>query len=158
VSGSQLPTELIDQIRALPLTLSEAVETLDDAQLDTPYDVGKWTVRQVVHHLADAHVNAFVRMKWILTEENPIIKPYDQDLWAKLADVKLPIEISMAILHGVHYRCCFMLESIPEESWQRTAEHPEIGKISLYDLVEIIAVHGRTHVAQITQLRSARGW
>ena len=104
MSGVELYTELIDEIRDLPVTLDAAVSDLDNEQLDTPYDVGKWTARQVVHHLADAHLNAFARVKWILTEDHPSIKPYDQNRWAELADSKLPIELSMAILHGVHYR------------------------------------------------------
>jgi hypothetical protein len=158
VSGTELHAKLIDEIRDLPTTLDAAVLDLDDEQLDTPYNVGKWTVRQVVHHLADAHANAFARMKWILTEEHPVIKPYYQNLWAELADTKLPIDCSLIILHGLHVRCCFLLHSIPDESWLRTAEHPEIGEISLHDLVEIIAEHGRTHVGQILKLRAARGW
>lgn len=158
MSQTESYAELIDEIRALPVALDAAVSDLDDEQLDTPYDTGKWTVRQVVHHLADAHANALARMKWMLTEDHPTIKPYDQDRWAELADTQLPIEISMAMLHGIHYRCSHLLHAIPDESWRRTAEHPEIGEISLHDLVKIIAEHGRTHVGQILKLRTARGW
>jgi hypothetical protein len=158
VSGTEVQTKLIHEIRDLPRTLDAAVLDLSDEQLDTPYDVGKWTVRQVVHHLADAHTNAFARLKWILTEEHPTIKPYDQDKWAELPDSKLPIDYSMIILHGLHFRFHFLLESLPGESWRRTANHPETGEVSLHDQVEIYAKHGATHVGQIMKLRHARGW
>jgi hypothetical protein len=150
--------ELINEIRKMPAAIETAVRDLDNVHLDTPYGEGKWSVRQVVHHLADAHCNALARMKWILTEDIPTIKPYDQDHWAELADMQMAVEPSLSILRGVHERIGCMLQSLPEESWQRRAHHPEVGEISLHDLVGIIARHGRTHFEQIMSLRTSRGW
>jgi hypothetical protein len=158
VSDSKLYAKLIDEIRNMPKKLDALVLDLNDEQLDTPYGAGKWTVRQVVHHLADSHSNAFARMKWILTEKHTNIKPYDQDLWAKLPDSKLPIDYSMIILHGLHFKICYLLQSLPEESWQKMGEHPDMGKFSLCDLVKIYGDHGNKHLQQIMTLRKSRGW
>jgi len=123
---------LIDKIAALPLEVEEAIKGLNEAQLDTPYGPGKWTVRQVVHHLADGHLNAFARFKLIMTEDHPTIKPYNQDLWAELADtVATPVEPSLQIIRGVHDRWSRLLRSIPEASWSRSAHHSERGEVTL---------------------------
>ena len=149
----------IDRIRALPSLLEEALKGLNDRQLDTPYREGGWTVRQVVHHLADAHLNAFVRMKLILTEERPAIKPYKQDAWAAMADsVEMPVGVSLEILRGLHDRWSMLLDRVPEEGWTRTALHPERGEVTLEGQLNVYAGHGEKHVEHIAQLRRAKGW
>jgi hypothetical protein len=148
----------IDRIEELPRRIEEAVRGLDDRQLDTPYREGGWTPRQVVHHLVDSHSNALIRMKLTLTEDHPPLKPYDQDAWAKLADSRLPVEPSLAILRGLHERWTALLRSLPEEAWARTAFHPERGDITLDDQLALYAEHGAKHAKQITDLRSRQGW
>jgi hypothetical protein len=151
--------ERIDLIRRLPDQLELAVAGLSDTQLDTPYRGGGWTVRQVVHHLADSHMNAFVRMKLILTEDNPALKPYNQDSWAVTADVTgMPIAPSLALLRGLHERWTALLKSVPDAAWARTAHHPERGSVTLESQLITYAGHGGKHVGAITGLRSARGW
>jgi uncharacterized damage-inducible protein DinB len=151
--------EKIQRIRALPDELGEAVRGLGDEQLDTPYREGGWTVRQVVHHLADSHLNAFVRMKLILTEDHPTLKPYDQDRWAGCRDAsELSIGSSLQILQGLHQRWAELLNDVQEADWARGAHHPEDGEVTLGDLLKIYARHGANHVGQIRQLRTTRGW
>jgi hypothetical protein len=151
--------DMMAKIQRLPADLEVAVQGLNERQLDTPYREGGWTVRQVVHHLADSHLNGFVRMKLILTEERPTLKPFDQNSWAQTVDVtQTPILSSLAILKGLHARWGALLESLPEASFQRTAFHPEIGEVTLDDLVAIHARHGDNHLAQIAGLRAERGW
>ena len=146
-------------IRKLPGEIEAAVRGLDDRQLDTPYREGGWTVRQVVHHLADSHMNAFVRLKLIVTEDKPVLKPYDQNAWAKLIDAqKLPIGSSLAMLKGLHERWAALLESLPEQAFSRTAHHPERGEITLESQLVTYANHGVKHVGHVTALRSAKGW
>jgi DinB family protein len=150
---------LMGAIQRLPANLEVALKGLNDRQLDTPYREGGWSIRQVVHHLTDSHLNGFVRMKLVLTEEQPTLKPYDQEAWARTADaVQTPILSSLAILKGLHARWSALLESLPESSFQRTAYHPEIGAVTLDDLLATHARHGDNHLAQITGLRVARGW
>lgn len=149
----------IGKIRDLPPLLEGAVRGLNDAQLDTPYRQGGWTVRQVVHHLADSHMNAVVRMKLILTEEKPSLKPYDQDAWAVLPDaLKVPIGVSMEIIHGLHDRWFRLLESVAEDAWSRAGYHPERGDVTLESMLTTYAEHGEKHVGQIMGLRRAKGW
>jgi uncharacterized damage-inducible protein DinB len=151
--------EGIARIAELPRLVEEAVRGLDDSQLDTPYRDGGWTVRQVVHHLADSHMNAYIRSKLTLTEEHPPLKPYDQDEWAKLRDTTAsPLAPSLAILRGLHERWVALFESVPEEGWSRTAYHPERGDITLDDQLALYARHGAHHVGQITGLRARNGW
>lgn len=149
----------IDQIRMLPRALENAVQGLNENQLDTPYRAGGWTVRQVVHHLADSHINAFVRMKLILTEEKPAVKPYSQDAWATLPDtIGVPIGVSMEILRGLHDRWCILLENVQDNAWTRTAFHPERGEITLESMLTTYSAHGLKHVEHIMSLRRAQGW
>ncbi len=148
----------IKKIEALPALLEEAVRGLSDRQLDTPYREGGWTVRQVVHHLADSHINALVRMKLILTENRPTLKPYDQDAWSKLPDSHLPIAPSLSILRGLHERWATLLRSIPEEAWSRVAVHPEAGEMTPDRLLSMYSGHGEKHVGHIRSLRTAKGW
>lgn len=150
--------DMVSRIRALPEQARAAVAGLDDAQLDTPYREGGWTPRQVIHHLADSHMNAYVRTRLILTEEQPTLKPYDQEAWARLVDSRMPVAVSLALLEALHARWCRVLESVPEGSWGRTAKHPEIGTINLDDILTTYSHHGENHVAQITGLRKRKGW
>ena len=151
--------ELIDKMRQLPDQVAAAVRGLDDQQLDTPYGPGKWTPRQVVHHLADSHMNAFVRMKLVLAEDKPTLKPYNQDDWAKFDDAaKLPVNSSLAIIGGLHERLVHMLDHAKDADFQRVAHHPERGDITLDDLVVLYGRHGEKHCGQIIGLRSAKGW
>lgn len=149
----------IEAIGSLPEQLEAAVRGLTDEQLDTPYRQGGWTVRQVVHHLADSHMNAFVRMKLILTEQRPRLKAYEQERWADTADVAgVPIEASTEILRGLHRRWVMLLQAVRQESWTRAADHPETGEVTLESLLAVYAHHGENHVGQILQLRASRGW
>ena len=148
----------IARIRALPGILVESVRGLSDDQLDTPYRQGGWTVRQVVHHLADSHLNAVIRMKLILTEDRPVLKAYDQEEWAKLADSSMPIELSIMIIKGLHDRWVRLLENVADDQWSRSALHPETGEVTLDGLLRTYAHHGANHVKQIRDLREAKGW
>jgi hypothetical protein len=146
-------------IEQLPARLRAAVAGLDDRQLDTPYRADGWTVRQVVHHLADSHINALVRLKLALTESHPTIKPYDENAWAALPDVRMPIAVSLGIVDGVHARMVTILRSLAPEQIQRTFMHPEHGKVMTVSyLTQNYAWHGRHHVAHITSLRTREGW
>lgn len=152
-------TEWIEQIAQAPARLRAAVEGLTDAQLDTPYRDGGWTVRQVAHHVADSHINALVRFKLGLTEEHPTIKPYDEAAWAVLGDVAAtPVEVSLALLDPLHVRWVNVLRSVGEEQWARTIHHPDNGPMRLDLLLGMYAWHGRHHVAHVTALRERMGW
>lgn len=149
----------IEALRNLPEQLEAAVRDLPAAALDTPYREGGWTVRQVVHHLADSHMNAYVRTRLILTEDRPTLKPYDQNAWAELTDARsADIGPSVAIVRGLHERWCALLEAVPDDAWTRRAYHPERGDMTLDRIVGIYAKHGAAHVGQILGLREARKW
>lgn len=148
----------IAQIAACPQLLREAVEGLSDSQLDTPYREAGWTPRQVVHHVADSHANAYLRMRWTVAEDNPTIKTYDQDLWATFSDLKMPLEPSFKMIEGLHERWVTFLKSLPEGAWSRTANHPERGSVTLDDFLDIYSEHGAKHAGQITGLRAQKGW
>lgn len=155
---SSTRAEKIETIRRLPLELDRAVYGLSDEQLDTPYRDGGWTPRQIVHHIADSHLNAFVRMKLIQTEDHPLLKTYDQDLWAKMNDYTRDIGPSMAIVEGVQERMANVLEDASEQDLERTANHPDNGTMTLQNLLDMYAEHGDNHVKQITGLRERMGW
>ncbi len=148
----------IAAIAATPESLRQAVAGLSEVQLDTPYRPGGWTVRQVVHHLPDSHLNSYVRFKLALTEEEPIIRTYDQEKWAALPDATGPVADSLALLDALHRRWVRLLAEIPAAGWQRRLEHPEMGLLSLDTLLALYAWHGRHHVAHITALRQREGW
>jgi len=148
----------IADIAALPGLLRVAVAGLDDAELDTPYRGGGWTVRQLVHHVADSHMNGYIRLKLGLTEDNPTIKPYEQDPWTKLPDSRLPIALSLGILDGVHARWTVLWQSLDEATLQRPFTHPEMGPLTLDRHLQLYAWHSRRHTAHITVLRAAKGW
>ena len=150
--------DLVDRLRILPDLVAKAVRGLNDEQLDTPYGEGKWTVRQVVHHLADSHANANARFKLTMTEDRPNLQTYDQDRWATLGDMNLPLEPSLEILRGIHRRWASLLGSLPTEAWNREADHREDGVYTLRSLVTVYAEHGEKHVKQITDLRQRMGW
>jgi uncharacterized damage-inducible protein DinB len=152
-------TQLIDAIAAAPAAMRAAVTGLKPAQLDTPYREGGWTVRQVAHHVADSHMNAYVRIRLALTEENPTVKTYDEAKWAELPDARtLPPEVSLALLEVLHERWVTLLRSFTAAQWARTYAHPEYGKVNMEWVLAQYAWHGRHHTAQITTLRAQRGW
>jgi hypothetical protein len=149
----------IDDVAALPKRMRDAVAHLDDAQLETRYRPDGWTVRQVVHHVADSHMNGIIRLKLALTEDAPTIKPYDEKSWARLADAALPIEISLAILDNVHARWEAIYRSLSPEQFARTFLHPELQEqLTLDTHVQLYAWHSKHHVAHITSLRAREGW
>jgi uncharacterized damage-inducible protein DinB len=149
----------IDAIAAAPAQLRAAVAGLSDAQLDTPYRPGGWTVRQLVHHVPDSHLNAYVRFKLALTEDEPTIKPYDEARWAELDDSRqTPIETSLVVLERLHERWVILLRALPPESFERRLHHPETGTQRLDQLLALYAWHGRHHVAHVTALRERMGW
>jgi len=147
-------TACIQQVAETPAALRAAVAGLTEAQLDTPYRPEGWTVRQVVHHVPDSHLNAYIRFKWTLTEQNPTIKPYDEAAWANLADTRLtPIETSLDLLEALHRRLIILLESMKPEDFARPVHHPDNGPMTADHLLQMYAWHGRHHVAHITALR-----
>jgi hypothetical protein len=150
--------EWIGQVAEAPALLRAAVQGLDDAQLDTPYRDGGWTVRQVVHHVPDSHMNAYTRMKLGLTEDAPMIKTYEESAWASLPDARLPIEVSLVLLERLHERWVALLRALDEQQWKRTFRHPEWGQMAIDDALGMYAWHGRHHVAHVTRLRERQGW
>ncbi len=151
--------EWIQKIRQLPLKLETAVKGLSDTQLDTPTGEGKWTSRQIAHHIADANLNAYSRMKLIVTEEKPILKPYNQDQWASLADCKNGrLDSTLTLIKGLHERWVMFLNSLPETSWTREGIHLENGKVTLEDVLRIYSKHGETHMQQIISFREKMKW
>mgnify|MGYP001333533259 CR=1 FL=1 len=153
--------EWLADIKFLPVQLEQALLNLDEAQLQTPYREGGWTVHQLVHHIADSHINAYCRFKLALTEDNPTIKPYEQQAWAELNDVqKLPINISLTLLHALHTRWYESLKYVTDNEWNnRTVFHPEHKRtLRLWFLLGMDAWHGKHHVAHITGLRERMKW
>jgi len=151
--------EAIAQVEALPARLRAAVAGLSDAQLDTPYRPGGWTVRQVVHHVADSHMNGHIRLRFALTMDGPTIMPYDQALWADLLDVRtLPVDASLRILEGIHARWAALARSMTTEERARRFVHPEVGEQTVDQQLALYAWHGRHHTAHITALRSREHW
>jgi len=150
---------MIEQIAAVPSKMREAVAGLTPQQLETPYREGGWTLRQVVHHVPDSHMNSYVRFKLALTETTPTIRPYDEARWAELADSRdTPPETSMALLESLHDRWVRLLRSMSADDFQRTLNHPENGLMTLDAMLALYAWHGRHHVAHITTTRQRNGW
>ncbi|MEP6742238.1 MAG: YfiT family bacillithiol transferase [bacterium] len=150
---------LIDQIAATPEKMRAAVSGLSSEQLDTPYRPAGWTIRQVVHHVPESHLNSYIRFKLAITEDEPTIKPYFEDRWAQLRDARVsPIEPSLDLLDALHLRWVWFLRSLKDEDFERTFQHPEQGTVSLNKNVALYAWHGRHHVAHITALRERMGW
>jgi uncharacterized damage-inducible protein DinB len=150
---------MIEDIAAAPALLRKAVHDLEDEQLDTPYRDGGWTVRQVVHHLGDSHLNAYIRLKLALTEDEPTIKPYDEAAWATLGDsVSTPITVSVTLLESLHERWMHVFRAMSAADFARTFRHPDHGAVTLDWLVAMYSWHSRHHVGHITALRERRGW
>jgi len=155
----KLRQDWISEIAQAPAKLRAAVNGLSDKQLDTPYRPEGWTVRQVVHHLPDSHMNAYVRFKLALTEEDPTIKTYAEEKWAELPEAKTgPVEISLSLLECLHKRWEVMLRGLSGSDYLRTFRHPELGVVRLEKSLAIYAWHGRHHTAHITSLRQRMGW
>jgi len=148
----------IQTLRLLPERLRAAVKDLGDFQLDTSYREGGWTVRQVVHHVADSHANSYMRFKLALTEDWPTIKPYDEVAWANLVDSRLPVEVSLDLIEALHRRWVALLESLFDEDFQRGYVHPEMGHQNLARVLALYDWHSGHHTAHITGLRARRGW
>jgi len=147
-------------IKHLPDELKAAVSNLNQHQLNVPYREGGWTIRQVVHHIADSHMNAYIRFKLGLTEDNPTIKPYDENAWSKLDDIDtVPVEVSVNLVRALHQRWYATMKNLTEEQFERTVLHPDHGKkLSLWYLLGLYAWHGKHHVAHITSLRERNNW
>lgn len=149
----------VDIIAAAPSEFRAATRGLTQSQLDTPYRDGGWTIRQVVHHMADSHMNSYVRYKLALTEDNPTIKSYAEDKWAELADGKTAdIEVSLELLENVHERWVILLRSLSDAQWKRTFNHPERGTVALDVTAALYAWHCKHHLAHITHLCARKGW
>jgi hypothetical protein len=149
----------IDDIAAAPAEMREAVAGLTNNQLDTPYRDDGWTVRQVVHHVPDSHMNSYIRFKFALTEHEPTIKPYDEQIWANLIDARTaPVDPSLELLAGLHHRWAILLRSLSEKDVQRKFNHPELGTVTIDQYIALYAWHGKHHVAHITSLRKRNGW
>ena len=157
--STQERTKFVEQIAEAPARMKAAVAGLSDEQLDTPYRPGGWTVRQVVHHVPDSHLNSYIRFRWALTEDAPVIKAYHEDRWAELSDARTaPVETSIALLESLHHRWIKLLGSLTEDEWKRTFRHPELGPVSLEQNAALYAWHGRHHVAHIRGLRDRMRW
>ena len=151
--------QLIAQIADAPARLRAAVVGLNDAQLDTPYRDGGWTVRQLVHHVADSHMNGYIRVKFALTEDVPTIKAYDENVWVRLGDTPAtPIETSLNLLDALHERWANLFRSLTPAEFARTFRHPELGTLSLNRQLALYAWHGRHHTAHVTALCERMGW
>src|SRR4051812_45708215 len=149
----------LNDIAETPAALGAAVKGLLETQLDTPYRPEGWTVRQVVHHVPDSHMNSYVRFRLALTEDEPVIKPYHEDRWAKLNDARsAPVELSLDLLESLHHRWTLLLNDLGKEDLARAFRHPEMGLVTLEKNIALYAWHGRHHVAHITSLASRMGW
>jgi len=159
-SDPKLRAARIEEIASAPGHLRAAVAGLSPQQLDTPYRDKGWTVRQVVHHLPDSHLNAYTRMKLALTEDEPTIKPYEEARWAELPDARTgPVEISLDLLEGLHHRWILLIRQLRPADFGRRYRHPEMGRgVELEEMLALYAWHGRHHVAHITHLRERMGW
>ena len=150
---------LIQDIEQLPVAMRAAVQGLSPQQIETPYRDGGWTVLQVVHHVPESHMNAYIRFKLALTEDTPTIKPYMENRWARLRDVQsTPLEVSLSLLDAVHSRWVYFLRSLEARDWKRSFNHPESGMVPLEKNLALYSWHGRHHVAHITELRKKMGW
>lgn len=161
-SNFEMTTEMrsafVRTISELPDSLKTSIQGLNESQLDTEYRPDGWTVRQVVHHVADSHLNSYCRFKLALTEDFPTIRAYHEDRWAELSDSKLPVEPSLKIIEGIHYRWTNLLESMSVEDFQRKINHPESGEWTLDKFLGLYDWHSKHHTAHITALRGRKGW
>lgn len=152
--------EWITLIEAMPSWLDPCIENLDEQQLRTPYRPGGWNTQQVIHHIADSHMNGYIRLKLALTEDKPAIKPYNENAWTMLADVEQsPVNVSITLLHALHRRWATVLKSLTDEQWERTYFHPEHNRhFTIWEMTDQYAWHGRHHMEQIRSLRTRMGW
>lgn len=158
--SSEYLSEKINEITSFPERLKNEVSLLTKEQLDTPYRLDGWTIRQVIHHCADSHINCFVRIKWALTEKTPTIKYYHEDLWGELHDnVTMPIEPTLSFLEGLHFRLAYLMKSLSEKDLQQSFIHPEHSKeFKIEEIIGTYAWHGNHHLAHITELKKRKGW
>jgi hypothetical protein len=155
----ELIKQYIKDIEDTPANLRNAVAGLNEAQLDTPYREDGWTIKQVVHHVPDSHMNAYIRFKLALTEGQPVVKTYEEDLWAELKDTFLtPISVSLDLLDFLHKRWVVLLRSLEKEDFDRTYMNPQSGLFNLKQALGMYSWHGRHHIAHITELRKRNGW
>ena len=155
----EIRTGFVKTIEELPAKFRAAVSGLNEEQIDTPYRPDGWTVRQLVHHVADSHMNSFIRFKLGLTEENPTIKPYAEDIWAEGVDyLNAPVDLSLNIIDSVHARWAMLLNSMSEADFERTIFHPERGAMTLYSALALYDWHSRHHTAHVTELRKRNNW
>ena len=150
----------IEDLESLPALMRSAVESLSQQQLDTPYRPDGWTVRQLVHHVPDSHLNSYIRFKWALTESQPVIKAYDEKSWAELNDATgAPVEMSLYLLECIHVRWVWLLKSLTEDDWKKCFTHPETNKLISLDLnLSLYSWHGKHHLAHIINLKERNGW
>ena len=158
--SSEYLSEKIEEIASFPERLKKQVNHLTNDQLDTPYRQDGWTIRQVIHHCADSHINCYIRLKWALTEENPTIKFYYEDRWAELHDnLTMPIEPSLLLLEGLHFRLAYLRKSLSTDDLEKSFIHPEHSKeFQLKEIIGTYAWHGNHHLAHITELKKRKGW
>lgn len=150
---------LLQRLAAQPAALRAQVEGLSEEQLDTPYRPGGWSVRQLAHHVADSHINAYLRIKLALTEHEPTVKPYDQDAWVQLADITaVAPAVSLSLFEGIHARLLAVLHAVPPDAFRRTLLHPDNGPMTIDDVVNLYAWHGDHHIAHVRGLRERNGW
>jgi len=155
----ELKREWIAVLANLPSWMDACIENLDEAQLHVPYRDGGWTIQQVIHHLADSHMNAYIRLKLALTEDNPAIKTYDEKAWALLADNAQPVNISITLLHALHRRLVSLLQQLTEADWERTFYHPDRKRnVTVWETAGLYAWHSRHHTAHIRGLKERMGW
>ena len=155
-----LQRESLNVLRQLPMWMDACIENLDEAQLHVPYRPGGWTIAQVVHHVADSHMNAYIRLKLAMTEDNPTVKPYDEKAWAELPDNNsVPVNISVTMLHAMHRRMVALLEAMTPQDFERTYYHPEHKRdFPIWEMVAMYAWHSRHHTAHIMELRKRMNW
>ena len=156
----QLVKEWISVLRALPSWMDACIENLDEHQLQVPYREGGWNTQQVVHHVADSHMNAYIRLKLALTEDNPTVKPYDESAWANLVDTRIaPVNLSVTMLHAMHRRMVILLQNMQPADWDRTYFHPEHQRsFPIWEMVAMYAWHSRHHTEHIRRLRERMNW
>ena len=157
--NDELRESFINEIEETPFYLRRAVENLNEDQLNTPYREGGWTIEQVVHHLPDSHMNAYIRTKLALTEKEPVIKTYKEDVWAGLEDyITTPVETSLVLLESIHTRWAIVLKSLGRQQFDRKLNHPDAGLVNINWLLAQYAWHGKHHIAHITNLKQRMGW
>jgi uncharacterized damage-inducible protein DinB len=156
--NSEQRKQFIEEIVGLPNNLREAVKDLSDGQLDMPYRPAGWTVRQVIHHVGDSHMNSFIRFKLALSEDNPTIRPYAEDRWAETAEYKMSVDVSLNLIDSIHQRWATLLDSMSDADFARTLTHPETGAWTLEDLLGMYVWHGKHHTAHITNLKKRNDW